>query len=292
MTSGSSPTSLPGVVASLAASALFGVVFYLAGAIDASASTIVAFRVLVTAACYVLVLTHPAARASISSWKNEATATAARPLYVLILTALIAGQLWLFAWSPTAGHALDASLGYLLLPIALVLVGRFIFRFPVSSWQWTAVGIATVAVALKAVLTAQISWVTLAICVGYALYFGIRRHARLDGPMAYGVEVILLSPVAAWLLLRFQESLDTPTLALVVVAGFSGAVAMALYLAASTLLSMPMFGLLSYGEPILMFVVALLLGEQLLPGDVAVYGLLAVALTILGLDGFRRPRRV
>lgn len=66
---------------------------------------------------------------------------------------------------------------------------------------------------------------------------------------------------------------------------------MAPYLAASVLLSMPIFGLLSYGEPILLFVAVLILDEALNSTDAIAYYLLACALALLGFDGIWRSRK-
>ncbi|XQN47855.1 permease, partial [Glutamicibacter creatinolyticus] len=77
----------------------------------------------------------------------------------------------------------------------------------------------------------------------------------------------------------------------VAVIAVCGAVAMVAYLAASRLLPLPLFGLLSYLEPLILVAVALLLGERLAPTDLAVYGLLALALLILGFEALRAPRR-
>ncbi|WP_054821756.1 hypothetical protein [Arthrobacter sp. JCM 19049] len=41
---------------------------------------------------------------------------------------MVGVQLWLFVWAPAHGKALDASLGFLLLPITLVLGGRLVFK--------------------------------------------------------------------------------------------------------------------------------------------------------------------
>ena len=73
--------------------------------------------------------------------------------------------------------------------------------------------------------------------------------------------------------------------------GMIGGVAMVLYLAASSLLSMPVFGLLSYAEPVLQVVVAVLLGERMQGADLLVYGILAIALGLLAFEGFRAGRR-
>jgi chloramphenicol-sensitive protein RarD len=76
----------------------------------------------------------------------------------------------------------------------------------------------------------------------------------------------------------------------VVAAALAGAVAMTAYLAASRLLTLPVFGLLSYVEPVLLVGVALLLGDVIAGWDVVVYALLAGALGLLSLDGFRAAR--
>ena len=118
------------------------------------------------------------------------------PPVLVLLSALVGFQMWLFAWAPGHGYGLDASLGYLLLPIGLVLIGRLLFREPVSRLQWVAVAAAVAAVAAKIVLTVAISWVTFAVWVGYAVYFTVRKHARLDLPASFVSVVSVLLPVA------------------------------------------------------------------------------------------------
>ena len=71
-------------------------------------------------------------------------------------------------------------------------------------------------------------------------------------------------------------------------AGILGALALVLYLAASWLLPMGLFGLLSYVEPVLLVVVALLLGEGLAPGQWPTYALVFAAVVVLVLDGARQ----
>lgn len=283
-------TSSAGVITSVLASALFGAIFFISGAIEAKAETLVAWRVLLTAACYLLALLHPAGRRVFKEFWDTLRSQPRQVLYFIFLVVLIALQLWLFSWSPKS-HALDASLGYLLLPIFLVIVGRFFFADYITRLQWIAVGIALIAVTLKFVISAQLSWVTFAIAAGYALYFALRKYSGLNNAFAYGAEVLVLSPLAFFMLATVEDPLSNAMLSMVILAGLAGALAMALYLAASTLLSMPMFGLLSYGEPILLFVAALLLGETLNLSDAIVYSLLACALALLGFDGMRRARK-
>lgn len=285
-------TEARGVIASLVASILFGLIFYVSGTVDASAEWVFGWRILLTAACYAALLASRRGRRGLADLRATLRSARWRPVLLVCSSVLVGAQLWLFVWTPVHGHALDASLGYLLLPIALVLVGRFVFRTPVSRVQWAAVLVAAGAVAVKVASAAAVSWVTVAIALGYAAYFLLRRRAGLDAPAAFGAEVALLCPAAVVLVLTSEGATTAGGQAAVLGAALAGAVAMSAYLAASRLLTMPVFGLLSYVEPVLLVGVALLLGDEIGGTDVAVYGLLAVALALLAVDGFRgvRPR--
>lgn len=283
--------SARGVVSSLAASALFGAIFYLYGVVDASAEAQFGWRMIVTALCYLAaVATRPGRRAFATFWR-VLTSAWWMPFALIAMSAMIGFQMWIFAWAPVHGFGLDASLGYLLLPIALVLVGRLLFREHVSRGQWVAVGIAVVAIAAKVAFEGTLSWVALSICVVYGVYFTVRRHAGLDLPATFGAETVLLIPLAVVFVIVMPGATTGLGQAAVIAAGFAGTLAMSAYLGASRLLGLALFGLLSYAEPVLLFLVAVLLGAHLRPWDPLVYGLLAVALVVLAVAGFRAARR-
>ena len=284
--------AMRGVAASLIGSVLFGGIFYLAGVVSSSAEVVFAWRVLVTLACYLVALAHPVVRRSALILWRRLRARWWMPVLFLALAANIGLQLWLFMWAPRHGHALDAALGYLLLPICLVLGGRFLMKTPVSWVQWGVVGLAAVAVTVKLVASPQVSWVTFAICVPYTAYFVLRQRFGLDGPIAFGAEIAALAPVA---LLCLATAVPVPVTVTEVLAigaiAAASAVAMTLFIGASSMLSLPVFGLLGYVEPVLLVIVSFLLGETMSPADVVAYGILAVALTVLSVEGFRVARR-
>lgn len=277
-----------GSAAAVLAAALFAGIFYLSGVVNVSAEVMFGARILITLVCYALALTHPGARRMLRDY--WVTLRGLRWGWVLFpaLCVLVGVQLWLFSWAPLHGHALDASLGFLLLPLVIVLGSRILLRAEVSRVQWVAVGVAVVAVTVKLALTPEVSWVTVVICTGYPAYFVLRRRFGLDNPAAFGVEVAGIAPVALLLVSwggPFPEE-TAARLALLAV-GVAGAAAMFAYLAAAQLLSLPVFGMLGYLEPVFLVAVALILGEQLQPGDLLAYGLLATALGILAIDGLR-----
>jgi chloramphenicol-sensitive protein RarD len=221
-----------------------------------------------------------------------------RPALVAVLVAnglMLGVQLWLFAWAPQSGHGLDAALGYLLLPLVMVLLGVVIHRERLSGLRLGAVAAAAVGVAAALVVAGGLSWVTLAVAFGYPVYFAVRRHWQVDTVGAFCLELVVLFPVVVWILATeggFDVLAASPSKVglLLLLGGLSG-VALILYLEASRLLPFGLFGLLTYLEPVLLAAVSvLLLGEVLTPADVFVYGPIAVALGLLAVEPFRQSR--
>ena len=219
-----------------------------------------------------------------------------RLVAVLLAAAFILGfQQWLFGWSPQSGHGLDAALGYLLLPLVMVVLGVLIHRERLSVLRGGAVAGAVVGVVAAVVVAGGLSWVTLAIALGYPLYFLMRRHWSLDTSGALFLELLLVLPVAIGYLVA-ECTLETIAAnpALIPVVGLFGlvsGVALVCYMTASRLLSFALFGRLSYIEPVLLVVVAVVqLGESPTPGDAFVYGPIVLALALLAVESARALR--
>lgn len=284
-------TSTQGVLLSLAASLLFATIFYLSALVDVSANVVVAYRVIATVVLFALPLAGREFRGQLAEYWNSLTSHRWKPLLLPVLSALVGLQLWVFAWAPINGHALEASLGFLLLPIAMVFGGWLVLKDRLTTGQWIAVFLAMAAVVFKFLAAPQASWVTLVIAVGYPVYFIIRRLTGLDNPIAFGIEMAVLAPVAVFVVATAAIPVDQghQTVALIAI-GVAGTVAMVCYLAASRLLPLPLFGLLGYVEPVLLVAVALLLGERPSEVDLLVYGLLAIALFAITTDSFRKTQ--
>lgn len=264
--------------------------FYLAGRANSTAEVLFAWRILAAPIVYVPLLAGAKVRASVSRLWEQLRSRWWLPVAFLLIAVIVNFGSWLFMWAPRNGHALDSSLGFLLLPIALVLASRVVLRSYVSRVQWVVVGLASVAVAVKIFATPELGWVTVGVVATFSVYFIGRTRLKLSTITAHAVETVLAAPLAILFLAR--EPGWTSELWLLVAVGFASVAAMAGYVGASALLPMPVFGLLSYVEPILLVVVAFILGERMLGADVVVYTILALALTLLALSGFRDARRL
>ena len=89
------------------------------------------------------------------------------------------GVQWaLFVWAPLSGKVIDLSLGYFLLPLAMVLVGRVFYGERLRPLQKLSVAMALLGVVHELWMTQAFSWVTLLAALGYPPYFMLRRWMR------------------------------------------------------------------------------------------------------------------
>ena len=291
---------IQGIVASVLASVLFGAIYYLSPFLaPLDGEQIFGWRVLVTLPLTTaLVLWRGEWPRVLQLWRS---ARAAPRLALLLLTsaAMLGVQLWLFMWAPLHGRALPVSLGYFLLPLVMVLAGRVFFGERLSRAQQISTALAGAGVGFELWRAGSLSWEMWLVALGYTAYFVLRRRLRTDHLAGHWLDMALLVPAALFFIVRAPSSFPLfpahPALfALLPLLGVLSAVALALYMAASGWLPMGLFGLLTYVEPVLLVVVALLLGESILPGQWPTYGLIFAAVLVLVLDGLRhwlRERR-
>lgn len=211
-------------------------------------------------------------------------------LGLLVTAVILNAQLWLFAWAPLNGRGMQVALGYFLLPLVLVVVGRFLYKDRMAWWQWAAAGTALIGVVYEVIRVGGIGWETLLVSLGYPVYFMLRRAMGTGhlGGMWWDLGLMSAFALVACVLTFWDGSMlaanpalwwSAPGISLI------AAAALSLYLAASRLLSMSLFGLLSYAEPAFLLVASLLIGERISSDDWFAYGAIWGAVVILAVGG-------
>lgn len=286
---------LKGLIASVSASILFGVLYYLAPALmPLDGEQIFGWRVLCTLPFTTALLLWRGDTIKVLLMFKRVWRKPTFALALLFSAAMLGGQLWLFLWAPLHGRALPVSLGYFLLP--MVLAGRVMFGERLSQGQLAASILAGVGVLHEMATGGGLSWETWFVAIGYTVYFAFRRYIGTAHIGGHWIDMALLAPAALWFVTRAPSSL--PMVAqhqhlwlLIPVLGVLSAVALALYMMAARLLPLGLFGLLSYVEPVLLAMVALLLGESIKPQQWFTYGPIFVAVACLVVDSVMRIRR-
>lgn len=276
---------------------LFGAISLIGGHLDGfSPEETTAWRVLFI--LMPLVAIHASSRARTALWAVGARIVRSPKLVIIVLvnSAIMAVQLWVFMWGPANGHAQDIAFGYFLLPLVMVVVGRVIFRDSLGALQWWAVVAAAVGVLAQLFIAGGVNWPVLIIAGLYPVYFALRRSTGLDSMQVFLLEIALLT-IPAIAVIVFSYTSDPargvpPAWPLMLIMAALSGIAMTCYIFASRLLPLSLFGLLSYLEPVLLLGAALLLGETFTPQDAFVYVPIVAALVLLGLSGRRRRDRL
>lgn len=286
-----------GIVSSVMASCLFAVMyFYTSFLTPLDGEEIFGWRTLLTLPCLTLFMLIS------KDWKRvgELFARVRRtPLLLLGMVGtswLMGVQLWLFLWAPLHGRSLEVSMGYFLLPLAMVLTGRLVYGERLSRLQKVAVSCAALGVGHELYQNGSFAWETLLVTVGYPIYFVLRRRCRTDHLGGLWCDMCLLLPWALYFVI--QGPLSAADLAqhqnlywLIPLLGAISASALIAYVLASRMLPFSLFGLLSYVEPVLLVGVALLLGETIGPDQWLTYLPIWAAVLVLVLEGIKHLLR-
>jgi chloramphenicol-sensitive protein RarD len=283
-----------GVAASVAGSVLFSVMFWYVTLMEPLAGTeIFGWRMLLNAPVITLLVVLTGDWRLVGQTVRRVRRAPGLAVGILVCATLVGAQLCVFVWGPVNGHALDVSLGFFLMPLTLALIGRIAFGERLSRPQRIAVALAALGVGNELVRVGGVSWVTLVVAVGYPVYFAIRRRLRTDHQGGVWIEMHLVLPAAVALIAAGPNGFgvlgERPALLwLVPGLGLISALGLSANFLSSRLLPFVLFGLLMYVEPVLLVVVALLMGERIVPGQWLTYISIWLALGVLFAEGVRR----
>jgi chloramphenicol-sensitive protein RarD len=220
-----------------------------------------------------------------------------RTIGMLVATALLIGGNWLlYVYAVTSGHILAASFGYYLNPLANVLLGRFVLKEQLNRLQWIAVAIAAAGISVLAAGALSQLWISLTLCISFALYGLLRKVVQADAITGLGIETAILIPLAiGWLAFRALESqpvMGTSALqtGLLFLAGIVSTTPLLLFTAAARRLQYSTLGMLQFLAPTLQFLIAVAYGEPLRTAHFIAFPAIWIALGLYVTALLRAPR--
>lgn len=285
-----------GLFCSLLASALFGYLYYFTTLLTPlSGLDALGFRILFMLPAVVVVL-------FLFKQQKNLLALFARikqqPYLLLVIicnAAMMGFQMWLYLWAPNNGSAVEVTVGYLLLPLVLVAFGKFLFKETISRYKAMAIFAAALGVLLNIVLTGKMSWESLAVGLGYALYFVSRKWFKINDLATFTLEVIFMFPFCLYMVLQVDlpaaAAINANIYLLVFLLGLISSVAFIAYILASNWLPINLLGLLGYLETVAMLFISLYIGETIQPASYPLLFGLSTAMLLLMYDGFRARKK-
>lgn len=121
---------------------------------------------------------------------------------ILLAAVMISANWFIFIWAVLSGHAVEASLGYYILPLVSVGLGVLFLRERLSARQWLAIAIALAGVVLLTAGLGVAPWIALSIAGTFGTYGLVKKRIPLGPVASVAAEVLALAPLAlAWLVL-------------------------------------------------------------------------------------------
>lgn len=286
--------SVKGVTLSLASSVFFGVLYFVMPYMaPLTGEAVWALRILFALPVITLILLVTREWPLLGETMSRLKQKPKMAIGMIATSLLLAAQIWVYMWAPLNGRALQVALGYFLFPLVMIIVGRILYNDRLTRMQLIATIIAAIGVISELIRVGHISWEALIVCLGYPLYFVIRKALGLNNTIGMWFDMLLMVPLATYTIfasVKYGPSLIGATHLswLVPVIGVSSAVAILFFVLGGKYLSMSVFGLLSYIEPALLMVAALLIGESIAPGEYVLYVAIWLAILLVIVDGIRQ----
>jgi chloramphenicol-sensitive protein RarD len=212
---------------------------------------------------------------------------------------LISANWLLYVWAVTAGHVVEASLGYFINPLVSVLLGVFVLRERLNRAQWLSVAIAALGVVWLTVQVGRPPWIALGLAASFGCYGLIRKLVFVESVVGLGVETVLIAPVMlAYLLwtahagtmsfLAHDRLLD----ALLIASGAFTAIPLVLFAYGVRRVPLSTVGIMQYVGPTLQLLTGVFVfHEAFTHVQLVGFGLIWFALVVYAGDGLWRSRR-
>ncbi|GAA3237072.1 EamA family transporter RarD [Dactylosporangium siamense] len=196
-------------------------------------------------------------------------------------------------------RVVEASLGYFINPLFVILLGVLVLRERLRRLQWVALGVGTIAVVVLSVDYGRLPWIALTLAGSFGTYSLIKKRLGLPAGEGLFLESAVLTLPAigflAWLASRHQATFGTVSVWHTVLLAGSGlltAVPLLLFAEAANRVPLSGLGILQYLTPTLQLILGVLVFHEPMPaGRLAGFAIVWGALAIFTWDAIRHGRQ-
>lgn len=216
----------------------------------------------------------------------------------LLSSALLTTNWLVYVWGVNHGHVIECSLGYFLVPLLNVALGRWVLHEQLRPAQVVAIGCAALGVAIQIYQVGHLPWIALALAATFGCYGLLRKRSALGPLTGLAVETTLLAPFAAafllWQNLAGAGALghaSATTQALVLSTGVVTAIPLLLFAYGARRIRLTTLGLLQYIAPTVQFSLGVLVFHENFTHERALaFGCIWLGLALYTADNIRAAR--
>ena len=213
-------------------------------------------------------------------------------LWKFILAAAFISVNWItYIWAVNHEQIVEASLGYYMQPILLVLMGILAFGEEMRKIQWVSFIVATVGVIILTIDYGRPPWISFALAFSWSSYSFVKKKINLGSLQGLAIETLISSLFYGSYLIWIGQKGEgqfghgVGLTALLIGAGLVTAIPLLLFNGATLRIPFTTIGLLQYLTPTIQFMLAVFLRHEPMPsarwlGFVFIW----TALIVLGYD--------
>ena len=213
-------------------------------------------------------------------------------LWKFILAAAFISVNWItYIWAVNHEQIVEASLGYYMQPILLVLMGILAFGEAMRKIQWISFIVATVGVIILTIDYGRPPWISFALAFSWSSYSFVKKKINLGSLQGLAIETLISSLFYGSYLIwigqkgegQFGHGIGLT--ALLIGAGLVTAIPLLLFNGATLRIPFTTIGLLQYLTPTIQFMLAVFLRHEPMP-SARLLGFVFIwtALIVLGYD--------
>lgn len=196
-------------------------------------------------------------------------------IWLGVSSLLIAVNWLVYIWAVGNHRVLEASLGYFIMPVVSLLMGRLVLKESLHPLQAWAGVLAAVAVLWELWSFGALPWVGVVLAFAFAFYGLVRKVHPIDGLNGLTIETLWLLPLAlgfvAWQSLTADPEmgfgLNTSTTLLLIFSGFLTALPLVLFAMATRRINLSIVGFIMYINPTIQFLIGVYVLDELFPPE-------------------------
>ncbi len=196
-------------------------------------------------------------------------------IWLGVSSLLIAVNWLVYIWAVGNQRVLEASLGYFIMPVVSLLMGRLILKESLHPLQAWAGVLAAIAVLWELWSFAALPWVGVVLAFAFAFYGLVRKVHPIDGLNGLTIETLWLLPMAlgfvAWQTITADADmgfgLNHSTTVLLICSGFLTALPLVLFAMATRRINLSIVGFIMYINPTIQFLIGVYVLNEHFPQE-------------------------
>ena len=219
-------------------------------------------------------------------------------LLIFLSGILISINWFTYIWAVNSNHVIEASMGYYINPLVVVLLSVVVIKERLNRWQGIAIILAATGVMIMTVQYGRIPWVSLVLASSFALYGLLKKLVKVDSMTGLALETSIVMPIAlAYIISKEVQGVGAlgvnpvATSLLLVGSGIVTAVPLLWFGMGTQKIKLSMMGFLQYIAP----TISLILGvfvfkEHFPPTHLISFGFIWAGLLVFAVSNIRDAR--